>query len=58
MSIEVIYRLAIPLLIIGVGIWLKMKKEESATPMKKYWLIYIIIGVLLLLVRIYTEVLY
>lgn len=53
MEIEVIYRLAIPLVLIGVGIWLKSSKKESSKGMRKYSLFFIIGGVFLLVLRLY-----
>ncbi len=53
MELNEVYRLAIPLILIGVGIWLKSLKEESSSKVKKYWLFFIIIGVLQFAFRIY-----
>ena len=54
---EVFYRLAIPIILIGMGIWLKTLKEESSSQMKKYWLFFVIGGIFLLVFRIYKYVL-
>ena len=53
MEIEVIYRLTIPLILIGVGFWLKSLKEKSSSQMKKYWLFFIIGGAFLFAYRVY-----
>jgi hypothetical protein len=57
MEIEVIYRLSIPIILIGIGIWLKRLKEESSSQVKKHWLFFIIGGIFLLVFRIYKYVL-
>ncbi len=56
-GIEIIYRLAIPIILIGMGIWLKSLKEESSLQMKKYWIYFIVAGIFLLVFRIYKYVL-
>jgi hypothetical protein len=53
MEIEMIYRLAIPIILIGIGIWLRSLKEENSKGMKKYSLFFIIGGVILLALRLY-----
>tara|TARA_R110001606_G_scaffold272497_1_gene421019 strand:- start:554 stop:730 length:177 start_codon:yes stop_codon:yes gene_type:complete len=53
MEIEIIYRLAIPIILIAMGIWLRNLKEESSKGMKKYSLFFIIGGVILLALRLY-----
>ena len=53
MDFNVVYKLAIPLVFIGIGIWLKKTKEEPSSSMKKYWLLFIIIGAFLFGFRLY-----
>ena len=53
MEIEIIYRLAIPIILIGMGIYLRKLKEENSKGMKRYSLFFIIGGVFLLVFRLY-----
>ena len=57
MEVEVIYRLSIPLMLIGTGVWLKSLKEDSSIEIKKYWIFFIIIGIFLFVFRAYKYLL-
>lgn len=56
MEFESTLRLLIPLIPISIGIWLKVTKteEESINKIKKYWMLFIILGVLSFAFRIYN----
>ena len=56
MESESTLRLLIPLIPIAIGLWLKITKtqEESILKIKKYWLLFIILGVLNLSFNIYN----
>jgi hypothetical protein len=56
MGVASILRLLTPLIIIGLGIWLKITKTEEASivKIKKYWWVFIIIGIINFSLKMYT----
>ena len=56
MEYESTLRLLIPLIPIAIGFWLKITKteEESILKIKKYWLLFIILGILNLSFKLYN----
>lgn len=52
MELSVVFKLLIPVALIGVGIWLKLSEKTEQNKMRKFWLLFIIIGIFLLIFRI------
>ena len=57
MEFEIIYKLTIPIILVGIGIWLKNTEEDSLSKIKEYWFLFIIIGILQLIMRVYINIL-
>jgi hypothetical protein len=52
MELSVIFKLLIPVALIGVGIWLKKSENIEQNKMRKLWWLFITIGTFLFIFRI------